>query len=522
MTLRLRHAVAVAVLVGLANAGCGGKDEGAGGSADAGGSVNDGGGGGDVASPTSEAGLDSGLPPGTVTPTGKQLVASATVSVQGVTSDGYVIYLDSGTNTLSAIALAGGSPISVGPVDSATPYVLTSGTVVYYFTQNYAALTIWTAAHGTQPLSTSTSPVIAISSDDTLVAFVDGVDMSTGEANLLVASTDGTAKHTLVSAIQTQGPTQASSECFPQIVFNGSVLVASYCPFATNPDAGFAEATVASFSAPSWTAAPIATAVFDGFAASSSGSDVLVSSYSGLLDYPAAGGSTVIDPDGELGIVTSDGKGVVYPSFGSTPDGGSGQTAVKRASFGSSPTPTLLAAGSFDGLLELSTDDAWALAFKGYDMTTYNTDLFLLSATTPGTAQTVVSTQSAPYGSAVFTTDSSWLVFLTEASTGLTYSLSAMPTGGAGAVKTLSASSYGAFPTSGAKILFDDNVTPGQVQGTAAADIDAIDLSGAATAKLLVTQADAVFFLTADKTQVAYSWSYAPGPLAGVWVMSVP
>src|ERR1700722_9405794 len=287
MTLCLRHTVAVVVLVGVASAGCGGKEEASAGGADGGGSMNDAGGGGDVIVPSSDAGLDSGLPPGTVTPTGKQLVASTTVSVQGVTSDGYVIYLDSGTNTLSAVPLAGGPPMSVGPVDSATPYLATSGSVVYYFTNNYATLTIWTAAHGTQALSTSTTPVIAISSDDTLVAFVDGVDASTGEANLLVGSTDGTAKHTLVSAIQTQGPTQATSECFPQIVFNGSALLASYCAFAIDPDAGFAEATVASFSAPAWTAAPIATAVFDGFAASTSGSNVLVSSYSGLLDYPA-------------------------------------------------------------------------------------------------------------------------------------------------------------------------------------------------------------------------------------------
>jgi hypothetical protein len=473
-------------------------------------------------SPVTEAGVDSGLPPGTVTPSGTQLVTSGTVNVQGLTDDGYVLYLDTSSNALSAVALSGGPPQAVGAVDSATPYVLTSGSVAAYFTNQYASLYIWTAAHGPQQLSTSTGPVIAVSTDGSQVAFLDGVDPSTGEGNLVVASIDGTSKHTLATSIQTQGQTAATSQCFPQIVFAGSVLLASYCPFVTNADAGFADATIASFTAPSWTATPIATAVFDGFASSVSGSNILASNASGLFNYPSGGQPTLIDVDGEVGVVTSDGTSVVYPTFESAPDGGFAQGPLKRASLAASPAPTSLGGDAFDGLIGLSSDNAWALAFKAFDMTTYNTDLYLLSATTPGTPQTVISTQSAPYGSGVFTADSSALLFLAEASTGLSYSLSSIATGGAGTVKTLSSNSYGAYPTTGAKVLFDDNVTPGQTEGTAAADIDAIDLSGPAAAKVLVSQADAQLYVSKDRTQMVYSWSYAPGPLDGVWVMPVP
>jgi hypothetical protein len=455
-----------------------------------------------------EAGFDAGLPPGAMAPHGTQLVVSNTVSVRSVTSDGYAVYVDSTTNVLYAIALTGGMPITIGTIDAET-YPFSYGPVVAYWSNDYASLTIWTAAHGAQTLATaSDGATIAFSSDYSHVVYVDGLNTSTNEGNLMVASTDGTGKQALVSGIQAG----FSTTCFPQAAFAESTVLAAYCANAPG-EAGAPSAALASFAAPTWAPTPIAMGIYPGFILSPSNADVLVGNGGGLTAYPLTGGpSTLIDSSGSLAATfTADSSAVVYANMAG---------ALARSPV-ATPHPTTLVAGAYEGLLSLSLDSSWVLAYQTLNTNTYASDLYLASAATPGTATTLASTETVPYGSATFTTDSSHVVFLTTATSGLTNPLSVAPSTG-GTPTILSQSSYYGFPLSGAKLVFDNNYTQGQQEGVGNADLDAVDTSQAAPPALLVTQADALFFVTTDKEQIVYSWSYAPGPLAGLWVMPAP
>ena len=62
----------------------------------------------DVSLPDVIASPEAGLPEGSVFPNGTQLLASPTVYLWGVTSDGYAVYTDNVTNVLSAISITGG------------------------------------------------------------------------------------------------------------------------------------------------------------------------------------------------------------------------------------------------------------------------------------------------------------------------------------------------------------------------------------------------------------------------------
>jgi hypothetical protein len=464
-----------------------------------------------------DTGYDAGLPPGTVAPSGTQLFASSTVRVQAVTSDGYAIYSDNSTNLVSAVAIAGGTPISIGPMDP-SGYLSAYGAAVAIWSSTGATLSLWTAAHGLQMLSSTSTYSLAVSADNSEVSFLDGIDTSTGVGNLLVMGTDGSGRKTVATAVQAG----MMSQCFPQLAFAGSQLLANYCSASsTAADAGFATATLASYAGPSWEPVTLSGGVYPGFLVSPSNTEVLVGAPDGLELYSVTGGGpTMVDPLGSLAAAfTNDSKSIVYSAIDSATDGDAG--SVKRATVGPSPNPVSLAPSIFEGVTAISPDNTWALGFEGYNMNTENTDLYVLSTTAPGAARAIVSTQSVFYGAANFTADSSYVVYISQAPSGLTYPLSAAKTSG-GAPTMIAAASYDVQPTSGAKVIFDDNFVANQVAGGGTADIHGQDLSQSAPSTLLVTQADALFFLSPDKTHLVYSWSYAPGPLAGVWVMPVP
>jgi hypothetical protein len=77
------------------------------------------------------------------------------------------------------------------------------------------------------------------------------------------------------------------------------------------------------------------------------------------------------------------------------------------------------------------------------------------------------------------------------------------------------------------KVVYNPNWTAPTSAGLGVADLMAIDLAATPpAAKTLVTQADANFFLTMDKSQIVYSFSTGgggqPTAMSGLWVMPVP
>jgi hypothetical protein len=79
------------------------------------------------------------------------------------------------------------------------------------------------------------------------------------------------------------------------------------------------------------------------------------------------------------------------------------------------------------------------------------------------------------------------------------------------------------FPTSLGKVVFDDHYDPaGGVGSNGTADIEWLDTTNGAAPTVLVSQADANFFVTADHATVVYSWSYLHGQGGGIWSLPVP
>jgi hypothetical protein len=231
----------------------------------------------------------------------------------------------------------------------------------------------------------------------------------------------------------------------------------------------------------------------------------------------ATGASVLIDATATTGVYTSDGQHVVYATSGG---------AINVAAItGGTPT-TLVAAGGYAGVLALSPDNNWLLAYKSamQDSVGDNlSDLYLASATTPGATTTISSTVTASLFGDAFTTDSSHAIYSAAISNG-SGTLTALKTAAGSTPSTLAMVDWTNASATGAKVVFNANDTQpagcGGPGGTA--DLGSVDTSATTPATILVSQADTNFFLTKAKDKVVYSWSYLTNSTAGVWVLPVP
>jgi hypothetical protein len=513
---RAQWAIALTMLVGCgggSNNGNGGGDSGATEAAsamDSGTRAGDSSAATDSADASSDADANDGAPPvGAVPPNGIQLVKSSTVTMVGVTSDGYAIYMDNKSNAVSAIGLTAGSTPIVVSAGSASSFQYVSGPVVLYWTaldmKEVGTLSSWTKAHGSQTISTSAIAsfgTYAVSADGSNVLYFDGIDETTLAGTVTVASTATGAKTALLPSVSVTG-------CFGQLAFGGTTAIVSHC---TAPDGGAGPSTaISSFTGPSWAQVTVAENVRQAFTVDDAGAQVLVTGAASLAAYPVGGGAAkVIDTVAGVGAFSADGTSVAY----TTPT-----SELKRSEI-ATPAPIKLASG-LAGLLGLSPDANWALAYLTRDPNTGNSDLYLASAATPGAPTTLASMVSATVLGDAFTADSSHALFYANFDTStLLGTFSSVSTSG-GATTAYSQTASISYATSGAKALYNDNYNP-NVGLLGTADIHAVDTSKSAAPTLLVSQADMYFYPTAAKDRIVYSWSYDMGPSSGVWVLGVP
>jgi hypothetical protein len=503
---------------------------------------------------------DVGLPDGSIYPHGTQLTASATVVLQGVTSDGYVIYTDNATNALYAISLtASGTPqpTTIAPLTASGNFIVnvTGAVVSFWNPVNMSTvigpLSIWTSAHGVQAVATlSQGPnfnqgqqpgaVFAVSADSSHVLFFDNVSGVTGD--LYVAATDGTGKTKLINQTEV-----SDSNCYSTLTFGGAYAVAAYCggmvvstadsgagdagdggadaeadaaadggtADAVAPDAGTAQGIISTFTGPSWTLAAHLTDVQPAVTVDSAGTELLVSAPSGLLVYPIAGGAaTLIDSaSGSAGTLTSDGGATIYTT---------GANALKRSPV-VAPLPVTLVPTGLAGLIALSNDNNWVQAFLNVDQSSGFTDLYLASAATTGSATLLGSAPAAVFGDA-FTANSGYALYFanldTDTGTGTFTAANCSAPGDAGGT-VIGMDAWEDFASSGTKVVYNDNFMQGMGSGGQTADLKSVDVS-APVPTLLVSQADANFFLSPDKTKIIYTWTYETGSQAGLWVLPAP
>jgi hypothetical protein len=488
---------------------------------------------GGVDSGTTEGGSEGGgvkcvLPDGGVFPVGTQLVQGTTVSVGGLTSDGYAAYGTTSNVYAVPIAAAGGdagAPVNVA-VNDGSGYE-TIGQVVLAWTGAtqsgglaVGGLTLWTAAHGLQNIATGSlgpnnqvSGWVAASSDNKYILYFDNGSSLVGTADLYVAGTDGTGKTKLVPGVA------ISNQCVPQLGFAGDYAVASYCTTVPTSDASTSlpVATITAWSGTGWaTSAAVSANAYASWSTDGSGL-VAYTNTAGFYVYTAASdASTLIDAAGLSGLFTSDSTSIVY----SATDG-----SIRRSTV-ATPSPQVVLSASdagtgYLGLIALSGDNSHLLTYKTFDSSMGFSDLYL-SSTAAGSTATPLSTAvtASVYGDP-FTADSTHALFFANLNSSLVGDYDEMAVTGTTPTK-LGSVGWEGFATTAAKVVFDDNWVTESI-GAGRADLEAVDTSAATpTVTKLVSQADAYFYLSADKSKIVYSWSYCTNSQAGLYVTSSP
>jgi hypothetical protein len=471
-----------------------------------------------------DTGSETGMPC-TSMPKGTQVLASATASIQSVTSDGQVIYYDAPSLTLSAVAVTGGSPTSLGTFNSASGALFTAGKVAAFFTgltqttaPAYGPLTVYTAAGGPKKVSTSSyygapgNGAFDISADGSFVLYTDNATATS--ADIYVAGTDGSHATKLVSGASW------GQFCSPVLRFIGDYAVVGYC--TAQPDAGTSPvATIAAYSAaPMWaTVQPVANAdAFPVFSGNSQGTMVSFVNASGMY-LETLGGTTptptLVDANGIGGLFTHDGTSVLFFD----------QSRNLWRSPVATPAPVEVAAGPWIGTLALSSDDKWLELAKAQDSSTGWTDMYLVS-TTPvagdagGSVTTLTSMTNGANFFDAFTADNSQALFFTPIDTNGVAPFLHLPLPPTGAPATVSMTGWVEFPTTGTKVVYSDNWAMGCSGGCA--DIKGVDVATTAAPTTLVTKADANFFVTADKKTVVYSWNACTGVTGGIYSIPAP
>ncbi len=508
--------------------------------ADTGTMADTGAGGGDSAAPldggTKEGGTEAGvqctLPDGGVFPVGTQLVKGANLSVGGVTGDGYAAYVDTMANAIFAVPIApaggdAGAPVMVSTNDGSGFETLGNAVLAWTgATQSsglsVGAMTLWTAANGLQAnIATGSlgpnnqvSGWVAVSSDNKYVLYFDNASSLGGTADLYAAGTDGTRKTRLVAGVA------ISQQCTPQVGFAGDYAVASYCTSVPTSDGGTSSlpvATITAWSGTGWTtSAPVSASAYPSWSTDGKGL-VAYANTAGFYVYTAAtDGSTLIDAAGSSGLFTSDSASIVYSAAGGS---------IRRSTVASPSPQVVLPAGDagsgYLGLVALSGDDGHLLTYKTFDPNTGFIDLYL-SPTAPGSTAIPLSSAvtSAVYGDP-FTADGTHALFFANLNSSLVGDYDEMAVTGSTPAK-LGSVAWEGFATTAAKVLFNDNWVADST-GSGRADLEAVDTSAATpTVTKLVSQADAFFYLSADKSKVVYTWSYCAGSQAGLYVTSSP
>jgi len=437
-------------------------------------------------------------------PVGTLLAGGNALSARGMTSDGFEIYSDDAALQLYAVPIAGGATQSIAALGS-NFWVTVVGQVVFAWSNvtdaDVGALTIWSAAHGPQAISSASFGILGSASPDgSQVLYLANVDPQGLTGDVYIAGTDGAGATRLLQGQQLTG-------CFPQLGFAGAFAIVSHCDVARGAGPS---TTVSSFRSPAWAQADLISNAENVWSADTAGTMVLVSTSNGVLVAPIGGGpAKTIDASGFMGQLISGGATAVYSTTAGT---------LRRSST-TAPAPTTLAP-SFGGFYAISPAQSTVLYYQNDTAT--GSDVFLASAITPGTPRTISAVMNGAVNGDAFTADSTYALYSTsnDVCTGSS-TFNAFPVNGSSST-VLGRSVWGDWSATGAKVIFNDNYVATGGLRFGRADIESVNLAAGTTPARVVSQADAVLDLSPAGDQVIYSWTVTPGPLAGIYVTPVP
>lgn len=422
----------------------------------------------------------STVPPGT-------LLKQGDVSIQGVTSDGYVVYtLTAGNATsLEIVNVSTKQSTVLAQTFGQNDGVVVDGKVVAFWTgvqNSVGSLSLWSAANGVKSVGpNSISGFFAASPDGTRVAYSTNVSQQR-LTSIAVGNPALSPASTIAFTNVGQGTQQAP--CPPSMGFTGTRLFVSVCfntgtapSIRTTSDTGV-NTTILTNSDGTWATSAAGDRAF-----------VIAATNKAAQSHTVPGNqSTNIEQNVAEGVLTANGATAIYRTTGNV---------LKMAST-TAPVNATVLTQNVRGLLGLSPDDKYVLAFSNAPDTANQNfpriDLQLASATAAG-ALTPLLAQSTglPVG---FTSTSSHAVYITDlpASGPPVGNLKAKPVGGGAEVMIAQGAVLPRLVKGSAKVAFADNLQ--QVgQNGVAVDLEVADLAAGGAPKLVIDAVDVSYDL---------------------------
>ncbi len=489
------------------------------------------------------------------------LVAGATLTIEGVTSDNYVLYYDSSARSYSAIPLGGGAATTIytAPSSVSSGYAAVIGKVTFVWSWNSSyvgTLTTWSSGMS-QGASLTTSGLAYLyqtewaSDDSQHIAYLQSTTPDASASSLYGANADGTGVTLLLSNIDTNSSFSGQAPgCFPRVVFRGDYAVVSSCGVG---DAGLTP-TIQSFSISNgWAPAALVPDSVDSFqynpldrspftfpfAVDPAGGQIAAASASSgngaVQVFPIDGGAagTVVDPTVQLtpslsftGSVTAPWSILYNNSAG----------ALMQAN-ATSPTPQTLVDGGVNYFNALSNDGNWMLVSNQANVSQgWFSDLSLVSTKSPGAPVLVASSSQygglgvTPSGNEYggvrgFTADSTYALTTTNLtqnsySQWIGYLRSMLVTAPYTTKLLTNGYMVGFAPLSGSKVLVTDNFQAPDAGSGPTVDIDVVDPASAGGPVNVVKGVLGDNGVSSDKTQIAYTVGTGAAP--GIYVSALP
>jgi hypothetical protein len=434
-------------------------------------------------------------------------VKAGAYHVYGVTNDAHAIVVDSNAN-VSMLDLENGSLTSVA-AGFTNGFVRQDAAFVFHGGNNgsqHLPLAIWNAAGGLRELDPAGLMYSPLHYDGVHVAWVGNVsaDGSTGDVRL--GSADGkTATRTLLAGVGLNG----SCGGWPELSLLGKRLLVTTC------QPGAATHTLSSFDVDSGALVASLDQVELVFHTDSVNQRVLSRGATGAVVTDASlGNPTALATDYLDGVFTPDGTSVVYID---------GEAKLLHVAAGGG-TAALVQAGPVQFIQGISPDGKRALYSTSSDDTTGNADLYLTRLVDDAPAPFVLRQQiDAQILGDAFTADSQFALYAGAVDSAYNGAFEVQPVVGGPSREVTNLDFYW-FALDGARVVYTDalveSTTPaGYSDGTA--DIELVDLSGAAIPTKLVKGANANMVLTADKKTLVFA-IIDDAAKAGVYTMQLP
>jgi hypothetical protein len=491
------------------------------------------------------------------------LVPGTTLTIFAATSDDYLIYYDSSTQTYYARPLSGGpaTTIYTAPLSAYGGYctIINKLAFCWSWNSNYiGTLIAWSS--GTPQGATLTTTGLAYlyqtmwaSDDSKHVAFVQNTSADATVGDIYGANADGSGVTLLLSNIDINSSFSGQAPgCFPRVVFRGDHAVVSSCTVRIS--AGLALApTLQIFSISNgWARTALVPNVVDSlqfnpldrnpftfpFAVDPDGGRIVTASASSgngaLQVFPTDGGpGTVVDPGVQVSSSLSFTGSVTNP-WSILYNNSAG--ALLQA-YAANPTPKTLVEAGVNYFNALSSDGQWMLVSNNPNNNLgWFADLSLVSTQTPGTPVPVALssqygglpiTPRAIYagGNRGFTTDNAYVLVMTNLiETGYNRWLGYLRSMSVTPPYTMKLLSTGYMvdyvPLRRSKVVVGDNYQRGDGGTSPTVDIDVVDPASDGSAANIAKGVPGDSALSNDQTQIAYTVKTGAAP--GIYVSPVP